>query len=35
MRFKQCHGWVRPKRGRRGRGKQKAHPRPPVRTLET
>jgi len=35
MRFKHCHGWVRPKRGRRGRGKQKAHPRPPVRRVKT
>jgi hypothetical protein len=35
MRFKDCHGWVRSKRGRRGRGKQKAHPRPPVRSIET
>ncbi len=30
--FKECHGWVRPKRGRRGSGKYAARPRPPVRS---
>jgi uncharacterized protein len=31
MTFKDCHGWVRPKRGRRGWGKAVGQPRPPVR----
>ena len=29
--YQECHGWVRPKRGRRGRGKYTARPRPPAR----
>ena len=31
MKFKDCHGWKRSGRGRRGRGKYHSHPRPPVR----
>jgi uncharacterized protein len=29
--YQECHGWVRPRRGRRGRGKPASRPRPPVR----
>ena len=28
--FKECHGWVHPKRKRSGRRKYAVHPRPPV-----
>jgi uncharacterized protein len=31
--YQECHGWVRTKRGRRGRGKTVGRPRPPVRAL--
>jgi uncharacterized protein len=31
--FKECHGWKRSVRGRRGRSKYAARPRPPVRTV--
>jgi uncharacterized protein len=31
--FKECHGWERSVRGRRGRSKYAARPRPPVRTV--
>ena len=31
--FKECHGWKRSVRGRRGRRKYAARPRPPVRTV--
>ena len=33
MRYKDCHGWTPPKRGRRGRGKAVGQPRPPVRAV--
>jgi uncharacterized protein len=32
MLYKECHGWKRSVRGRRGRSKYAARPRPPVRT---
>jgi uncharacterized protein len=32
MPYKECHGWKRSERGRRGRSKYAARPRPPVRT---
>jgi len=31
MTYKDCHGWQRPKRGSRGRGRRFGHPRPAVR----
>ena len=31
LNFKDCHGWVRPKRGRRSRAKPRIRPRPQVR----
>jgi len=31
--LKECHGWMRSSRGRRGRSKYTARPRPPVRTM--
>jgi uncharacterized protein len=33
LKYKNCHGWVRPKRSRRGRGKAVGQPRPPVRVM--
>ena len=32
--YQACHGWVRPKRSRRGRGKYIVRPRPPVATSD-
>jgi uncharacterized protein len=32
LKFDQCHGWVRPRRGRKRRGSGGQRPRPPVRT---
>jgi uncharacterized protein len=32
MAYKNCHGWMRPKRGHRGRGRKTGRPRPSVRT---
>ena len=31
--YLECHGWVRPKRSRRGRGKHFGQPRPPIRLM--
>jgi uncharacterized protein len=35
MSYKECHGWVRPKRSRKRRGPAKSKARPPVRASET